>query len=213
MEKISRIDLKDKIKRTISSLERNGFKVKYFLNRKRLLKEILKVIKDYQNIGMGGSQTLIELGIIRLLEKEKKNILYHGLPGLSTEEKDKIRIKELTSDLFLTSANAITEKGQIINKDAIGNRVCASVFGPKKILIIAGINKITKNLEEAMKRIREITAPLNAKRLNLNTPCSKTGICYDCDSEDRICRITVIMEKKPKYSDIEVFLVGERLGF
>lgn len=205
--------MKDKIKRTIFSLKRNGFKVRYFMNRKRLLKEIPKIIKDYQNIGMGGSVTLAELGIIPLLEKEKKNIIYHGLPGLSCEEKTKIRIKELTCDLFLTSANAITEKGEIINKDAIGNRVGASLFGPKKILIFAGINKIVKNLEEAIKRIKRIAAPLNAKRLNLNTPCVKTGVCQDCDSEDRICRITVIMEKRPKYSDIEVFLIGERLGF
>jgi L-lactate utilization protein LutB len=205
--------MKDRLTKTIESLRKNGFKVEYFPNRKALIQRIRGVIKDYESIGIGGSQTLLELGIISLLEKEKKNILYHGFPRLSFEEKAKIRIKQLTCDLFLSSANAITEKGQIVNTDAIGNRVCAMVFGPKKILIVAGINKIVKNLEEAMKHIKRIAAPLNAKRLNLNTPCAKTGVCVDCESEERICRITVIMEKRPKYSDIEVFVVGEKLGF
>jgi len=205
--------MKSRLKKTIEALRKNGFGVEFFKDRKELISKIKSYIKDYQNIGVGGSVTLTELEIVSLLEKEKKNIIYHGMPKLTPEEKKKIRIKQLTCDLFLTSANAITEKGQIINKDSIGNRVCASVFGPKKILIVVGENKIVKDLKAALERIKKVSAPLNAKRLNLNTPCVKKGICQDCNSEERICRITVIMEKRPRYSDIEVFFVKGDFGF
>ncbi len=205
--------MKSRLKKTIEALRKNGFGVKFFEDRKKLISKIKSYIKDYQNIGVGGSVTLTELGIISLLEKEKKNIIYHGLPGLTPGEKENMRIKQLTCDLFLTSANAITEKGQIVNRDSIGNRICASVFGPKKILIVAGENKIVKDLKAGLERIKKVSAPLNAKRLNLNTPCVKKGICQDCDSEERICRITMITEKKPKYSDIEVFFIKGNFGF
>lgn len=119
----------------------------------------------------------------------------------------------LTCDLFLTSTNALTLTGNLVNIDGTGNRAASMFFGPRKIIIIAGRNKIVGSIEEGLNRIKMYAAPANARRLNLSTPCASTGFCADCNSPERICRITTILERKPLLTDIHVLVVNEDLGF
>jgi hypothetical protein len=130
------------------------------------------------------------------------------------KEEERLRLiqKSFSADIFLSSTNAITEDGKLFNVDATGNRVGAMFIGPKKTIIVAGVNKIVKDVEAAEKRLKEWVAPQNIKRLNRKTPCAETGVCADCSSPDRICNIYVVLAKKPSRTDIVVILVGERLG-
>jgi hypothetical protein len=119
----------------------------------------------------------------------------------------------MTSNLFLSSVNAATLNGELVNIDGIGNRVNATNFGPGKVILIAGYNKIVEDVQEAIRRIKNVTAPINARRLNIDVPCAKLGKCVDCDSPNRICRVIMIHERKPSLTDILVILVGEELGY
>jgi len=131
-----------------------------------------------------------------------------------------MQLKQLTSDVFLASSNAVTEDGKLVNIDMGGNRVGAMVFGPKQIIVVAGFNKIVKNVEEGIDRARNVAASMNARRLYLSsgqtkykTPCALTGTCADCNVNDRLCRVITIVERRPSGSDVSVILVGEELGF
>ena len=200
--------------KVISNLEKNEFKAKYFEDKNIAIEYIKEIVKEFSTIGFGGSMTVLQdLQIDKIAENMGKRILNHNNPELTLEEKNNIRKKQQTCELFITSTNAITKDGKLVNIDGVGNRVSAMIFGPKKVLIIAGINKITTNVHSAIKRIKEIASPMNAKRLNAKTPCAETGECVDCKSPGRICRVTVIMDKKPKLTDIEVVIIGENLGF
>jgi hypothetical protein len=128
------------------------------------------------------------------------------------EERFELSRKALTSDVFVASTNALTEDGKLLNVDATGNRVAAMFFGPKKVIIVAGVNKIVKDIDAAEKRVREWAAPQNAKRLNRKTPCAETGVCADCRSPQRICNIYVTLAKRPSRTEVVVILVGENLG-
>lgn len=119
----------------------------------------------------------------------------------------------MASDLFLSSANAVTLNGELVNIDGIGNRVNSTTFGPGKVILVAGYNKIVEDVQEGIKRIKNVAAPLNARRLNIDVPCAKVGKCVDCNSPNRICRVLVILERKPSLTDIFVILVGEELGY
>ena len=119
----------------------------------------------------------------------------------------------MSADLFLSSANAVTLKGELVNIDGIGNRVNSINFGPGKVLLVAGYNKIVEDVQGGIERIKNVSAPLNAKRLNIDVPCAKVGKCLDCNSPNRICRAIVIHERKPSLTDIFIILVGEELGY
>jgi hypothetical protein len=121
--------------------------------------------------------------------------------------------EELNSDVYLASSNAVTEDGRLINIDMTGNRVVAMIFGPPKVILVVGVNKIVKDVDEGIKRVKNVATPMNARRLGLKVPCASTGVCTNCDAEDRLCRVTTIIEKRPSRSDISVILVGEELGF
>ena len=124
-----------------------------------------------------------------------------------------MRRRILTADVFVCSSNAITEDGKLYNVDGTGNRVAAMTFGPRKVVLACGINKIVKDVDEAERRVREWAAPMNARRLGLETPCAKTGLCSDCSSPQRICNIRSLLVKRPLRTDFTVLLIGERLGF
>ncbi|MGB9731732.1 MULTISPECIES: lactate utilization protein [Calditerrivibrio] len=200
--------------KTIDSLLKNGFRASYYENSNTALTYIDTIISEYNVIGIGGSMTIIK--DLKLLEREvmkNKIILNHNLPDITPEEKHEIRKKQQTSDLFITSSNAITEDGKLVNIDGVGNRVNAMLFGPKKTVIVAGINKIVKNVDDGINRIKRIASPMNARRLGVNTPCATLGYCTDCNSPQRICRVISIIEKRPIPSNIEIILIGENLGF
>jgi len=203
----------EKARKAVEKLEAHDFKALFVKNREEAKAEILKYVSPGQRIGVGGSLTIRELGILEKLEKEGHVIYNHWKPGLSKEEALAIRKSQMTSDLFLGSVNAVTLNGEIVNIDGIGNRVNSTIFGPGKVILVAGYNKIAENVEEALKRIKNVAAPLNARRLNIDVPCARVGRCVDCNSPNRICRVVVIHERKPSLTDILVILVGEELGF
>ncbi len=197
----------------LTALKANGFEVIYADNSKEALDKVMFLIPKEAKVGIGGSVTVRDIGLVEAIEKQNNTIFMDWGKPIELKEKLKVRKESLTSDVYLTSSNAITLQGQLVNIDGTGNRVSAMVFGPKKVIIIAGANKLVDTLDEALARIRNIAGPLNGKRLNLNTPCALTGKCTDCNSPDRMCRITVILEKKPNLSDITIVLVGENLGY
>ena len=177
------------------------------------------MIPEGSTVGFGDSVTLRQIGVVDALEKGHYVFLNAWKPGISFEENVKLKKQALTSDIFVTGTNALTLDGKIVNVDALGNRVAAMLFGPNKVVIVIGINKIVENLEEALERIRNKAAPLNVKRhpnFEPMPPCGVTGICTDCSSPWRICNKTVIIERQfnnNKYEPvITVVIVGEELG-
>ena len=202
-----------RVKRTVNALKENGFEAVYASTKTDALKEVLNRVSKNDLIGVGGSITVRELGLIDALSRQGHRIAEHWSSDLTPDERIAIRRKQLTSDVFLTSSNAITESGQLVNIDGAGNRVAAMIFGPKKVIIVAGVNKIAKDLEEALDRVNNVAAPMNAKRLNRNTPCAVTGKCTDCRSPERICNVTTIINRKLVRTDITIILIGEELGY
>ena len=208
--------LEKKVERTLAALRRNDFDAMNIHTRKEALAKILELIPPNAFVGVGGSVTVRELGLLESLKRRGNKIADHWearQKGLSPEEVMKIRRLLLNSDVLLTSTNAVTETGHLVNTDHAGQRVAAMIFGPKKVIIIAGVNKIVKDVNEALERIKNVAAPMNAKRLNVSVPCTRTGICSDCDSKNRICNVTTIIERRPIHTDITVILLQEELGY
>ncbi len=193
--------------------ERNGFSVSLFDDVAQALPFLLQQGESAQTIGFGGSMTLAELGLASRFAAAGKTTLVHGRPGLSAEERRVIMGEQQRCDLFFTSTNAFTLKGHLVNIDATGNRVCAMAFGPRRVIVVAGANKATPDLDSALRRVKEKACPPNARRLNFNTPCAKTGLCSDCNSPDRICRITTIIERNPRATDVHICLINADLGY
>ena len=207
---------KIRVEKTIKSLRKHGFEVFYFNTKEEAADKIMELIPSKAVVGIGGSVTLRELDIPEKLRKRGNKTEDHWIErkkGTSTEGILQVRRNQINSDVFLTSTNAITEEGELINIDGGGQRVAAMIFGPKKVIVVAGINKISKDLEEGIWRARNIASPINAKRLNRNTPCAVTGICNDCDSPERICGATVIYHKQMRNTPLTIILIDEDLGY
>ena len=161
-----------------------------------------------ETIGFGGSITLQQLGLYEALLQNNSVVWHNKVPSLET------RYLANQTNTYITSANAVTESGEIVNIDGTGNRVAMTSFGPKNCYYVIGKNKITKNMEEALYRCKNIAAPQNAKRLGVKTPCAKNGDkCYDCNSPDRICRITTIIDRAPLGMNCEIIFIDEELGY
>lgn len=208
--------LEKRVERTLAALKRNGFDATYIHARKEVVAKVLDFIPLDALVGVGGSVTVRELGLVALLGSRGNKIADHWQARqeeLAPKEVMKIRRLLLDCDVLLTSTNAVTEAGQLVNVDHAGQRVAAMIFGPRKVVIIVGVNKIVRNVQEALERIRNIAAPMNAKRLKVKVPCTTTGFCTDCDSPDRICNVTTIIERRPVFTDISVILLGEVLGY
>ncbi len=195
------------------ALRKNGFPAQVFDQRDEALEFLLTEAAEAETVGFGGSMTLAELGLTSRLRVAGKTVLVHGQAGLSGEERRRIMQQQLNCDLFFTSTNALTLKGHLVNIDATGNRVGSMAFGPRKVVVVAGVNKLTADLESALKRVREVACPPNARRLGFDTPCAKTGVCNDCNSSQRICRITTIIERQPRSTDLRICLINEDLGY
>ncbi|HMK75276.1 MAG TPA: lactate utilization protein [Thermodesulfobacteriota bacterium] len=213
MDPIKEWWIEEKAKKAVEKLVAHDFKAIYVKTKAEAVQEVLKQITPKKKIGIGGSLTLRELGILEKLEAQGYTVYNHWKPGLSRESMLEIRKSQMTSDLFLSSVNALTLNGELVNIDGIGNRVNSSVFGPGKVILVAGHNKIVDDVQEGIKRIKNVAAPLNARRLNIDVPCAKLGKCVDCNSPNRICRVIVIHERKPSLTDMFIILVGEELGF
>jgi L-lactate utilization protein LutB len=201
-----------KLEATARALEGNGFHVTVCADRESAAARIEAEAEGAATVGFGGSMSLADLGFPPRLAVKGYECLSHATPGLSAEERVAIMRRQLTCDVFLTGVNAVTLDGKLVNIDATGNRVGAMTFGPKKVVAVAGVNKLAEDAHAALRRIRSWAAPANAQRLGRKTPCTATGSCADCDSPDRICRIVQIVERRPPLTDLRVVLVGEPLG-
>lgn len=176
-----------KVDRTIANLEKNNMHGYYVSSIDALHEKIKSLVPENSIVSVGGSMTLFETGVIDLLRNEPYQFLDRYANGLSPDDIKNLYRQSFSADVYFSSTNAITENGELYNVDGSGNRVAAMIYGPDKVIVIAGLNKIVKDLDEAIHRNREIAAPANVKRLNMKTPCHTTGSCSDCKSADRIC--------------------------
>jgi L-lactate utilization protein LutB len=195
----------------VRALEANNMKVYLVKNRHDACSLTLSLIDKKDIVGSGGSLTLDQCGIREALRSKGYHFLDWHKPGIDPAEKHKLLVQSLSSDVFLTSSNAITEDGKLYNVDGRGNRVAAMIFGPKKVILVAGRNKIVKNLQEAKERLETIAAPLNAVKNKKKTGCIETGYCIDCHTPDRICCHTVVSEFQ-SLKRFHIILVDEDLG-
>ncbi len=194
-------------------LKKRGFDAEICSDPEAFRKYMTTVIKQNETVGLGGSVSIRELELDKALVENGNEVLDHWNSSLSMEEKNAVRDRQLSADVFITGINAITREGQIVNIDGVGNRLAALTFGPKRVFAIAGINKIAGSLDDAMWRIKNIAAPKNAKRLNLSTPCAKTGFCHQCGAETSICRIINILEYKPRQTEYTIVLLPFEVGY
>jgi L-lactate utilization protein LutB len=196
----------------LEALTRNGFRARFFETADEAKAALVDEIGADETVAMGGSMTIKEMGLKEALAEKGIELLLHS-DARTLEERDALFKKAAVTDVYLSSANALTADGAILNIDGIGNRVSSTVFGHKRVYYVVGANKIAGNLQEGFIRLKNVATPLNAKRLQKNTPCAVTGKCENCDSEERLCRVTVILERPPSGADNAVFLIGETLGY
>lgn len=203
-----------KCRKAVAALESNGFTSLFCETPVEAAAYILQQAADAQSIGFGGSMTIAALGVESELAASGKEILNHGRSDLIPEQKQVILRRELTCDLFLCSTNALTLRGELVNIDGVGNRVGAMQFGPRKVIVVAGRNKLVDgSVQDAIQRVKTWASPPNTKRLKAKTPCASTGFCSNCNSPERICRVTTIIERKPRLTDLHVVVVNTELGF
>lgn len=195
------------------ALKKNFFNALYVDTGAEALAWIANFVKPGMSVGFGGSMTVRAIGGQEKVKELGATLLDHNAPGLSPEEKLAILRAQLTCDLLVTSSNAVTLEGEILNVDGTGNRAAALTFGPKKTVVVVGVNKLVRDLDEAFDRVESRAAPMNNKRLDKPNPCVKAGTCQDCQGPTRICNAYLILRKKPSMSDFTVIVVGEELGY
>lgn len=213
MDKNLEFVVDEKIKRTISALERNNMEGYCVNNKEELIEKIKEICKDGEMVSVGGSMSLFECGVIDLLKSGKYNFLDRYKEGLTKDEMKEIYRKSFFCDTYFTSSNAVTEDGMLYNVDGNGNRVAAMLYGPDKVVVIIGINKIIKDLDSAIERTKTVSAPANCRRLNRNTPCHKMGECMNCNSNDRICNEYTLIKRQGTKGRIKVVILKEELGY
>ena len=195
--------------KVIKGLESRNMKGFYAKDREEALKIALDLIPEGSSITMGGSVSVAEIGLVDAV----KNGNYEFIDRNTAEDKRKAALAAYDVDVFLSSCNAMTEDGVLVNIDGNANRVSAIAHGPRKVLFIVGMNKVCKDVDSAMKRARNVAAPINAQRFGLETPCAKTGSCMDCKSPDTICCQFLITRYSRHADRIHVILVNDHLGF
>ncbi len=224
MDQNARAIIDKRISRTMKNLEKNNMQVHYVETKKDVVQKVKELLKEGDTVGVGGAMTLFETGVIELLRSDKYNFLDRYEEGLTPEQINKIFIESFSADTYIASSNAITENGELYNVDGNSNRVAAICFGPKSVIIVAGYNKIVKNLEEAVTRVKTISAPANSTRLSCQTYCKETGECMSfgmdspemssgCSSKGRICCNYMVSAYQRHKDRIKVILVGEELGY
>lgn len=202
-----------KCERAVEGLKQNGFGAVYCHSSEEVFHYIVNEAAEAASVGFGGSLSIADLRLADQLKAMGKEILNHNAPEIPPEERLAVTRRQLNCDLFLTGSNAVTLSGTLVNIDGNGNRAAAMFFGPKKVIIVVGRNKLVDGgTDQAIARIKQFAAPPNARRLNLATPCATTGFCCDCDSPQRICRVTSIIDRKPRNTDIRVLVVNEEMG-
>lgn len=200
------------VERTIENLRRNGFSVKYFQSAEEAKTAILEDILPTETSGFSGSVTLDRMGIYEALAERGDQVYWHWKLK-EGESKQELMGVASTTDIYLSSTNAITEEGSLINIDGTGNRLSSMLYGHKKLFIVTGVNKIARTYEEALIRIKNVASPANTQRLNKRTPCATLGKCMNCDSPDRVCNATLIIDRQPGGVPITIYLINQTLGY
>lgn len=195
----------------VTALKKRHFDAYYCQTREEAVQKVLELVPETDVVGWGGSATLDELELLDLIRKRNPVIDRYAAP--TREEQTELMRKALLSDTFLMSSNAISADGQLYNIDGTGNRLAALIFGPKSVIVVAGMNKVTKTIEDAEARVRNLAAPANAQRFDLPAPCCITGNCGDCLSSRSICASMVRTRICRPAGKIKVVLVGDNLGF
>lgn len=201
--------------KTVLALKKRYFDAYYAHTKKEALEKAIELIDENDVVSWGGSMSIMEIGLLDYVLKNNKVI--NRDKAKTQEEKTELLKKALLCDTYLMGTNAISEDGQLVNIDCIGNRIAALMFGPKNIIIIAGMNKLEPTLDDAIKRARNFSAPVNMQRIAGNkirqTPCFSTGCCHDCISKESICSNIVVTRLCNPTKRIKIILVGDTLGF
>lgn len=194
------------------ALNKRYFEAYYCSDRAEALEKILELIPQDHVVSWGGAATMDELGVKEALRQRGQAVIDRDT-AKDTQERQQMLKQALTCDTFLMGSNAISADGQLVNIDGTGNRVAALCFGPTQVVVVAGMNKVAGDLDGAMRRAREVAAPMNAQRFPLKTPCVANGLCGDCKGPDSICAQIVTTRLCKPAGRIKVVLVGEDLGF
>lgn len=194
------------------ALNKRFFEAYYCSDRESGLQKVLELIPQNHVVSWGGTSTVDELGIKDALRQRGQAVIDRDTAKDAQERKEMLK-KALTCDTFLMSSNAISSDGELVNIDGTGNRVAALCFGPDQVVVVAGMNKVTGDLDDAMGRARQVAAPINAQRFQLKTPCSVNGLCGNCKGADCICAQIVTTRVCKPAGRIKVVLIGEDLGF
>lgn len=211
----------EQIRRTMDNLKRNRMNPYYVESRAEVLPLVESLMPAGSTVGVGGSVTLQETGVMELIRSEKYRFFDRYAPELTDAQREQVFRDAAFADVFLSSSNAVTEQGELYNVDGRSNRIAALAYGPAKVIVIAGINKLVPDLPAAVRRVKEVAAPLNARRLHCDTYCNQTGHCLHpegsmnegCASPQRICRNALVSAMQQDSERIHVILVGESLGY
>ncbi len=197
----------------IKNLAKRRIEGCYCATAKEAQEKALSYISAGASVAFGGSMTLEETGTLAALRRRTDIQLIDRANAKTPEDTKQMYRDAFSADFYLMSTNAITVDGELVNIDGNGNRVAALIYGPENVIIIAGMNKVAPNVEEAVDRVHSVASPMNCKRLERNTPCAATGVCADCTSPDCICCHTVVTRYSRFENRIKVILVGEELGY
>jgi hypothetical protein len=198
----------------IKALTKRRMEGSYSPTANQAKEEVIRMVPEKATVFRCGSTSLVEMGFWEALKaKPGVTVIDPYLPEFSPEEGLNMRRQGLTADIMIASSNAVTLDGKLVNLDGMGNRVAAMTFGPKKVILVVGMNKVVLDVETAMKRVKHHAAPLNCLRLNIPNPCNETGLCSDCRTPTRICNLWSIIEGHAVKGRIHVKLVGESLGY
>ena len=196
----------------IKNLNRRNMEAFYCPTGKEAVKKVSELIADGSIVTWGGTTTVRDLGIPETLKSRGTLEVLDRDQAETPEEKEAIYLRAFTADVYLTSANAISEDGVIVNIDGNGNRVAAITWGPKKVIFVIGLNKVAQTVEDALARARSIASPVNAQRFDIKTPCQVDGVCHNCNSPESICNYVHFLRNSPRGRHL-VVLVGEELGY
>ena len=201
------------IEKTLTALNRKRFIAVYAKDAQEAKDYVLSQIKDADVVGAGGSMTLRETGIIDALLERGNTVVSADVAQKNGQDQVAAQHAGMNTDVYLSSTNALTLDGDLINIDGRGNRVAALFFGPPKVIIVTGKNKLTANPHTAVARIKKVACPQNARRLGYHTPCADTGVCGDCSIPQRMCNVTVRMQYPTRDKEIHVVLIDGDFGY
>ena len=196
----------------IKNFKSRNIEVSFFETLEEAKDRMIELIPPDSSVGVGNSKTLKDMNISKLL-KERGNIVFDKTLAESKAESEQVKKKSLLADWYITGTNAVSKEGHIVNIDHSGNRAAAMIYGPDNVIIVIGRNKICGTLDDAVKRARNISAPMNAKRAGYNPPCLQLNRCIDCKSDERVCFNLVIIEGQFVKDRMKLFIVDEEAGF